>query len=215
MNQTVRTSIPYAITVAILMVIGYLAGRLGWFADITSWRDGVWLNTTWWWLLGTLIILTLGLWLISWYVAWRNSQPTTAPAASVPSAAASTTALDQLENELRENVALLDSRRGSTGLVARLGYVMAYWPAALGTGQLTGLLNPAQLNQIALAYYWLDQANRLEVLAYNAKNSGQTADPEFTTAKLISEIRLLDDPLAKALDGALAAVGKARYNTAR
>jgi hypothetical protein len=133
----------------------------------------------------------------------------------VPSVTASTTALDQLENELRENVALLDSRRGSTGLVARLGYVMAYWPAALGTGQLTGLLNPAQLNQIALAYYWLDQANHLEVLAYNAKNSGQTADPEFTTAKLISEIRLLDDPLAKALDGALAAVGQARYNTAR
>ncbi|QQR52045.1 hypothetical protein IPG36_05670 [bacterium] len=214
MNQNIRTSIPYAISLAILMVLGYLTGRLGWLSGESLPTDGIWTNATWWWLLGAIIVLTLGLWLISWYVAWRNSQPTVA--AGYTSTAPTTinpTSLDQLEKELLENQALLNSRKGSTGLVARLGYVLAYWPAALGTGQLTGLLNPTELNQIALAYYWLEQANHLEVLAYNAKNSGQTIDAEFVTAKLISEIRLLDDPLAAALDGALAAVRQARYNT--
>lgn len=207
------------------MVLGYLAGRLGWLGNLPGLNGNLWSNITWWWLLGTVILLAIGLWLTSWYVAWRNSrlpdylasgvaQPqSTTETQAGSSESRAQPALDQLASEIQENVALLASRRGSTGVVARLGYVIAYWPAALGTGQLAGVFTPSQLSQVSLAYYWLEQANHLEVLAYNAKNSGVAVDGEFATAKLISEIRLLDDPLAKALDGALAAIAQARYNT--
>jgi hypothetical protein len=118
--------------------------------------------------------------------------------------------LDEITAELNENKALFEARKGSATLVARLAYVTSFWESAKASGRLFVMQDPHLMSVISLAYYWLDQANHLETLAYDAKNAGTSADSQFTTAKLISEVRLLDGSIEMAINNALNAIAKAR-----
>jgi hypothetical protein len=66
---------------------------------------------------------------------------------------------------------------------------------------------PKLLNTIATAYYWIDQANHLETLAYESQyNSTAMVDNQNATTHLIAEARLLDGPLGVALQNAIDAI---------
>lgn len=192
-NLTSPRIVRLAIIIVVLAPLAYLIGRYtepstpaGWLRNLAT--------TSWLTALGALIGIPAGL------VLGLRRQPAAAPAA--PSAEL----LAELRAELTENQQLFLARKGSATLVARLGYVSTYWDSLKNSAALVSAVHPHALSQIGLAYYWLAQANHLETLAYDAKNGGVARDPEFTTAKLISEVRLLDEPIEKALTAALNAI---------
>ncbi|HEY6736605.1 MAG TPA: hypothetical protein VI322_02705 [Candidatus Saccharimonadia bacterium] len=187
--------------VLVILPLAYLAGRYGEVSS-TGWTHAIGGPLSWA-ALGALLGLPLGL-AVSQLRAQRLRIDQTGQAVTASEV------LDQLQAELVENQQLFLARKGSTTLVARLAYVTSFWDTARVTGQLAGFIPPKQLSAIGLAYYWLAQANHLEQLAYDAKNGGVARDAEFTTAKLISEARLLDEPIEKALTTALGAVADLR-----
>lgn len=196
---------------ALAAPVAYVIGR----TDVASSTDafqsalsqGLWLSA-----LGVLLGIPVGL-----YFGTNRATPASSSTLVTTSHAGGTAAdvMRELATELGENQQLFAARKGKTEVVARLGYVTSYWDTAKAAGRLFVIEDAHLLSQIALAYYWLDQANHVETLAYNAKNSGQTVDAEYTTARLISEARLLDEPLEAALAAAVAAIGKAQQTTAR
>lgn len=120
--------------------------------------------------------------------------------------------LAQLRTELTENQALFEARKGSTTMFARIDYVTPFWTAVKASGRLFVMQDAQLLSTVGTAYYWLDQATRLEALAYEAKYSATPEQGTATAEKLIGEARLLDGQLEtslsaaiKALDAALAA----------
>lgn len=179
---------------AILAPLSYLVGRYT-TPETPAGLLRAFTSTLWLVGLGAILGIPVGL----FFGAMRSSSTNATPVDKAE-------VLDQLRTELTENQQLFLARKGSATIVARLGYVTSYWESAQHSGQLSAIARPSQLSRISLAYYWLNQANHLEMLAYDAKNGGVARDPEFTTAKLISEVRLLDEPIEKAITAALSAV---------
>lgn len=115
--------------------------------------------------------------------------------------------LDQLRTELIENKSLFEARRGSVTMFARIAYITSFWTSIKASGRLFVMQDAALLGTIATAYYWLDQATRLEMLAYEAKYARAGAEGSQANAThLISEVRLLDGQIAGALDSAISAI---------
>lgn len=115
--------------------------------------------------------------------------------------------LAQVRNELKENQALFNARKGDVGFLTRISYITSFWEAAKASGQLFVLQDPKLLNTIASAYYWVNQANRLESLAYESKYTPTVIiDNQNATTHLIAEARLLDGPLEMALQAAIDAI---------
>jgi hypothetical protein len=63
--------------------------------------------------------------------------------------------------------------------------------------------NPALMNTIAGAYYWVEQASRLENLAFESRYSGAVVDNQNATTHLLADARMLDGPLETSLNAAL------------
>jgi hypothetical protein len=187
----------------LLAPLGYIAGRIStpvlagtYFEFLTS---GVVATT-----LGVMIGLPFGLFFGTLRTPRLASPVVHTPAGNTVQM--ETDILAEIKTELEENKALFEARKGSTTVVARLEYVTTFWDAAKASGRLFVMQNARLMSTIALAYYWLAQANHLEKLAYDAKNSGQVEDSQFTTARLISEVRLLDASLESALNAAIDAI---------
>lgn len=120
--------------------------------------------------------------------------------------------LAQLRQELSENQALLQARKGSTTMYARIAYITPFWQSIKASGRLFVMQDAALMNTIAMAYYWLEQASHLETLAYEAKYGGkETAEPQVAI-HLLSEARLLDNQLESTLTAAIAAIDTALSN---
>jgi|GEM_PF-2383479 len=115
--------------------------------------------------------------------------------------------LDQLRTELIENKSLFEARRGSVTMFARIAYITSFWTSIKASGRLFVMQDAALLGAIATAYYWLDQATHLEILAYEAKYArAGTEGSQANATHLISEVRLLDGQIAGALDSAISAI---------
>jgi len=115
--------------------------------------------------------------------------------------------LEQLKDELIQNKNLFEARKGNQTFLTRIAYLTGFWTAAKSSGQLFVMQEPKLLNTIATAYYWLEQANRLENLAYESQYAPHAVvDNQNATTHLIAEVRLLDGPLSIALQGAIDAV---------
>jgi hypothetical protein len=128
------------------------------------------------------------------------------PAASL-TAADRATVLAKIAAELTQSQTLFEARKGATNLYARIAYPTPFWAVALASGQIAAITNANTLQAVATAYYWLDQASRLELLAYEAKYAQEPASDSLIRAThLISDVRLLDGQLEAALSAALAAL---------
>lgn len=117
--------------------------------------------------------------------------------------------LAQLRTELTENQALFEARKGSTTMFARIDYITPFWVAVKASGRLFVMQDAQLLSTVGTAYYWLDQATRLESLAYEAKYSATPEQGTATAQKLISEARLLDGQLETSLSAAIKALDTA------
>ncbi|HEX3082519.1 MAG TPA: hypothetical protein VHQ86_04655 [Candidatus Saccharimonadia bacterium] len=117
--------------------------------------------------------------------------------------------LTQLRAELVENQTLFEARKGSTTLYARIAYLTPFWTSIMASGRLFVMQDAQLLNTVATAYYWLNQATHLEILAYEAKYADKAADHPMIAAHLISEVRLLDGRLQSSLAEAIAAIDTA------
>ena len=118
--------------------------------------------------------------------------------------------LTQLRSELAENQTLFEARKGSTVMFARIAYITPFWTSIKASGRLFVMQNAKLLSTIATAYYWLDQATRLEILAYEAKyGNGDVTTSPGTATHLISEVRLLDGQLENSLAAAITAIDAA------
>jgi hypothetical protein len=197
----------FAALLLLLAPLGYIAGRISapvlagtYFEFLAS---GVVATT-----LGVMIGLPFGLFFGTLRTPHLASPVVHTPAGNTLQMEADI--LAELKTELEENKALFEARKGSTTVVARLEYVTTFWDAAKASGRLFVMQNARLMSTIALAYYWLSQANHLEKLAYDAKNSGQVADSQFTTARLISEVRLLDASVESALTAAIDVINNHR-----
>ncbi len=118
--------------------------------------------------------------------------------------------LAQIRQELAENKALFDARKGSTTLYARIAYITPFWDSIMASGRLFVMQNVELLNTIATAYYWLDQATRIEALAYERKYAPTPSDDPAVAAKLIAEARLLDGQIENSINAALKAIDSAQ-----
>jgi hypothetical protein len=203
MNMQMPTRLFLAI-LALLAPIGYLSGRFS--APIVA-------GTPVGPLTSGFIVLTLGVMVGIPIGLFFGAIHTPGPAKSSPSTPSQpsthemeTDILNQLRAELQENLALFEARKGSSTVVARLEYVTSFWQAVKASGRLFVMQDANLMSTVALAYYWLDQANHLEKLAYDAKNSGQVADSQLTTARLIAEARLLDGSIESSLQTAINAL---------
>ncbi len=154
--------------------------------------------------LGVLLGIPIGL----FFGTLRAPQAKTAASASTPKMEYSI--LEQLRSELVENQSLFEARRGSTTLYARIAYITSFWTTIKASGRLFVMSDPVLLGIIATAYYWLDQASRLELLAYKAKYAQTAAEGnEASASHLISEVRLLDGQIANSLEKAISAIDAA------
>jgi hypothetical protein len=119
--------------------------------------------------------------------------------------------LEKLRAELVENKSLFEARRGSTTMFARIAYITSFWTTIKASGRLFVMSDADLLSTIATAYYWLDQASRLELLAYKAKYARAAIEGDDASAShLISEVRLLDGQIAGSLENAILAIDNAR-----
>lgn len=115
--------------------------------------------------------------------------------------------LAQLQQELSQNQELFEARRGNSAYLTRISYLTGFWTAVKASGQLFVMQEPQLLNTIATAYYWIEQTNRLENLAYEAQFAGASAtDNQNASTHLVSEARLLDGPLGISIQAAIDAI---------
>ncbi len=188
---------------AVLAPLGYVVGRVstGYLAGtyLKFFTSGIAAGA-----LGVMIGIPIGLF-------FGSLRPAAARSAASPSTPQMEQAiLDQLRAELVENKSLFEARRGSLTMFARISYIASFWTSIKASGRLFVMSDAALLGTIATAYYWLDQASRLELLAYEAKFAHVGADgAEANATKLINEVRLLDGQIAGALDTAIAAIDAA------
>jgi hypothetical protein len=117
--------------------------------------------------------------------------------------------LEQLRDELSENKALFDARKGSTSMYARIDYITPFWTSIKASGRLFVMQDATLLSTIGTAYYWLDQATHLETLAYEAKYARPADKVTGTAEHLIGEARLLDGQIETTLAAAIAALNEA------
>jgi hypothetical protein len=188
---------------AVLAPLGYLAGRTTadtfagtYYAFLGS---GIAVAS-----LGALIGIPIGLFFGSFRA--HSVEPPAAPARP-NTLEMEREILTQLRRELVENQSLFEARKGSTVMFARIAYITPFWTSIKASGRLFVMQDAALLNVIASAYYWLEQASHLEILAYEAKYSkgDETTSPAVAT-HLINEVRLLDGQIENALASAIAAI---------
>jgi hypothetical protein len=111
--------------------------------------------------------------------------------------------LAQIKQELSQIKVLFEPRKGNQSLLSRIAYPTEYWNALKASGQLFVMSNPALMNTIAGAYYWVEQASRLENLAFESRYSGAVVDNQNATTHLLADARMLDGPLETSLNAAL------------
>lgn len=190
-----------AALLVVLVPLAYLGGRFA-----TSWLAGTpWvtaaaaLSTI---ALGGLIGIPIGL----FFAGIRT--PAAPPAEHHPDTIRQQDKiLAQLREELMQNQKLFESRQGNDQVLTRISYLTSFWSAVKASGQLFVMQDPALLRTIALAYYWIDQANRLEGMAYEAQyQPSASPDNQNASTHLIAEARLLDGPLGIALQTAIDAI---------
>ena len=116
------------------------------------------------------------------------------------------TILEEISRELSEDMALFEARKGSTLMFARIAYVAAFWNSIKASGQLFVMQDARLLSTLATAYYWLDQATRLEALAYEAKYARPEQGDHGVAEHLIIEARLFDGQIETSLRAALDAI---------
>ncbi len=114
--------------------------------------------------------------------------------------------LAQIKQELSQIKILFDARKGDQTVLARIAYPTEFWDTLKASGQLFVVRNPALLNTIAGAYYWVGQANHLETMAFEARYSAAAVDNQNAYTHLIADARLLDGPLDTSLNAALTAI---------
>jgi hypothetical protein len=189
---------------AILAPLSYLAGRVStaalahtYFAYLGS---GLALGAT-----GAMVGIPIGL----FFGAFRGGPTASASPARTNTLKMEHDILSQLRDELAQNQALFDARKGSTSMFARIDYITAFWSSIKASGRLFVMQDATLLGTIAMAYYWLDQASNLEQLAYRAKYAQDKTDTTATAQHLISETRLLDNQIATSVTKAIAAIDSA------
>jgi hypothetical protein len=187
---------------ALIAPIAYIAGRYslealasGYWSFVTSGVVGA--------AIGGLVSLPIGLYFgtLAGGAATRSDRAHTYRTDTITHQAH---ILAQIRQELAEDQQLYNARRGDYATVVRIAYPTPFWTAAKASGQLFVVQSPQLLATMATAYYWLEQANHVENLAYEAKYT--TADGQgsiVASNRLISEARLLDGPLGIALQRAL------------
>lgn len=112
--------------------------------------------------------------------------------------------LEQLKIELLQTKSLLEARRGDAITTTPLRYDTGFWMAVKASGQLFVMQEPELLATIARAYSWLDEANRLEALAFESQNV--PFPNQGTTSHLIGQARLIDGVLTSAVELAVIAI---------
>lgn len=117
--------------------------------------------------------------------------------------------LGQIKQELNQILILFEPRRGDTSILSRLEYPIEYWNALKASGQLFVMSDASLMNTIARAYYWVEQASRLERMAFESRFSAVTVDNQNSSAHLIADARLLDGPLESSVKAAIAGIDQA------
>jgi hypothetical protein len=188
--------------VALLAPLSYFAGRLsmGFLAHtyVGFIASGAAAGS-----LGVMIGIPVGL----FFGSFRRQ---VAPAVTSPNTLEMERAiLTQLRDELIEDKALFEARRGSTTMFARIEYLTSFWTSIKASGRLFVMQDASLLGSIGAAYFWLDQATHLETLAYEAKYTNDPASGPAVAERLINEARLLDGQLESSMTNALAALDTA------
>jgi hypothetical protein len=190
---------------ALLAPVAYVLGRLG----VTA------LTATYFHVISPVVVATsLGLMLgIPIGLFFGAQKSTVIPAPIHPHAdkilAQEDDILAQIRQELQQIDILFAPRRGDQTVLSRIAYPTEYWTALKASGQLFVMRNPALLNIIAAAYYWVEQASRLEILAFETRYSGAAVDNQNASTHLVADARLLDGPLETSLKAAIAAIDAA------
>jgi hypothetical protein len=113
--------------------------------------------------------------------------------------------LEQLRTELSYARDQWRERAGDSISTTAIRYDLSFWNAAKASGQLFVMQEPALLSTIAKAYHWLEEANRIEQLAFEA-NYAPASDNQNATTHLIAQARLLDGAVSSNLDLAIIAI---------
>jgi hypothetical protein len=115
--------------------------------------------------------------------------------------------LDQLKGELGRNQELLRTRVGDAMSITSLRYDTGFWAAVKASGQLFVMQEPELLATLARTYYWLEEANRLESLAFESHFTTPVhIENESATTHLLEQARLLDGVLGTSLMAASGAI---------
>lgn len=188
-------------TAGILAPLSYFAGRVSasWLAHtyLAYLGSGIAVGA-----LGTMVGIPIGL----FFGSLRTPGSKPAATTSGSTATMEQSILEQLRQELTENQALFEARKGSTTMFARIDYITPYWAAVKASGRLFVLSDDILLRTIGTAYYWLDQATHLETLAYEAKYATANTAEHAVAERLITEARLLDGQIETSLSAAISAI---------
>jgi hypothetical protein len=115
--------------------------------------------------------------------------------------------LEQLKAELSRNQELLRTRIGDAMSISSLRYDTSFWAAAKASGQLFVMQEPELLATLARTYYWLEEANRLESLAFESHFTTPVhIENESATTHLLEQARLLDGVLGTSITAATSAI---------
>ena len=115
--------------------------------------------------------------------------------------------LEQLKAELSRNQELLRTRIGDAMSITSLSYDTSFWAATKASGQLFVMQEPELLATLARTYYWLEEANRLEALAFESHFTTPVhIENESATTHLLEQARLLDGVLQTSIGAATAAI---------
>jgi hypothetical protein len=115
--------------------------------------------------------------------------------------------LEQIKGELGRNQELLRTRIGDAMSITSLRYDTSFWAAVKASGQLFVMQEPQLLATLARTYYWLEEANRLESLAFESHFSTPVhIENESATTHLLEQVRLLDGVLGTSINAATSAI---------
>jgi hypothetical protein len=198
-----RPTIRLAAALALLIPLAYLAGRYVTSLTLPSpWS--VITSAATLMALGSLIGLPIGL----FYGSLKSQGPSPIIHHFHPSfVKQQDKILEQIKAELQTAHDLFSLRRGDATTTTGLRYDTNFWLAAKASGQLFVMQEPKLLSTIAKAYYWLEEANRLEGLAYESVYKPMVVvDNQNSTTHLLNQARLIDGPLGASLDLATIAI---------
>jgi hypothetical protein len=109
--------------------------------------------------------------------------------------------LEQLLSELKHARDQWKTRAGDSTTATALQYDLSFWNAVKASGQLFVMQAPELLSTVAKAYHWLDEANRIEGLAYNASLTDDKA-----ARHLLEQARVLDGAVSANVDLAIVTI---------